>query len=245
MRAQGAISGEADVALAAAEAAAIAEEERQAKLDAAAAERAQTIDEVVDATMADDIDTIDELSNGAQAPQPVVSEAKTVAASIPEPEGERDPRATGPPTMMSGSKSEIVLSKTQLAKATEERRAAERKAWRAAARQSRAARAAGTIVTSGNSSSAATVAGSTVRPVQSNTPADTKAETALCDLSAKEVRRDGFALAEKRYLECLPELREFEALARAAEEEHDEDICYASRPADPQPQSKGSKRGRR
>ena len=100
-------------------------------------------------------------------------------------------------------------------------------------------------MTSGNSSSAATVADSTDRPAQSNTPADTKTETALSDLSAKEVRRDGFALAEKRYLECLPELREFEALARAAEEEHDEDVYCASRPADPQAQNKGSKRGRR
>ena len=38
--------------------------------------------------------------------------------------------------------------------------------------------------------------------------------------ATKELRRDGFALAEQRYLACLPELREFEALAtQAAEEE--------------------------
>jgi hypothetical protein len=63
--------------------------------------------------------------------------------------------------------------------------------------------------------------------------------------SAKEARRDGFALARERYFECLPELREFEALAEAAAAEAKEAEARSRAEASPKKdKSKKSKKRR-
>ena len=127
-----------------------------------------------------------------------------------------------------------------------ERKEAERKTWREAAKARRLAREQGQIVATAAEEARAAAHIEAAAASQGQAGADGDAAAAVDNqhvLSAKEARRDGFALASERYFECLPELvssqaiwrwllfmalgltdclwlqREFEALAEAASAE--------------------------
>ena len=100
------------------------------------------------------------------------------------------------------------------------------RAWRVAARERRHAREKGQLVLSSGADEARAEAAATaatepddaapsVEPGGADGPTEFSGPTT-------QLRRDGFAIASERYFECLPELREFEALAAAAAAEESE-----------------------
>jgi hypothetical protein len=215
-----------EVALLAAEAEAEAEAAREADEDAKAAARAEVLDAALEAAICGNT-TCDSDALGDEVPAD--DEIQLVAV---DGEQTQSSQADSDASLHDASQEERSESSRGALAAAAEQREAERLAWRLAARQKRAARAEQTAEAAMLAAATEQGTGAEREAVLSSqaqretggegvpsAPLPMASDVGKFMGPTKELRRDGFALAEKRYLDCLPELREFEALAAAAAEE--------------------------